>query len=321
MIWVVLVLGVLCLGVAIWVWYGHHLLRKYKSDSLIVFGKKGHGKSLLFSAMSRMDRKAGYLTNVPFNHSGEVVINPSAVSVAPNTWDDVLNGRIKRIPAQPFEGKPVYLDDAGVYLPNFADNTLKKNYPSMPIAFAVWRHLYDAPIYINSQDVSRAWKIIREQADGFIKARRFFRLGPVGIIRCTYFDRMQSAVDDVAPIKKAILNKFSASEVNTYKALHGTVKDFSVVVWLPHHRYDSRYFRKLFFGLSVGQDSDSALPAGFSVNPSPSPLPIDMPSKSQAPSSKTVGNSIESARSDECNEGSEGRSGKPFPSSFLRERD
>lgn len=226
---------------------GRLLLRRYQRDSLIVFGKKGKGKTLLFSEMTRNEKK-GYLSTTQFFHKGEEIVNYDVLNVAPNDWEGVLNGKIEKIDRQPYEGKGVYLDDAGIFLPNFADSMLKKKYPSMPIAYAVWRHLYNAPIHINSQAVERTYKLIREQADGFIQVRGVIRIGALAFVRCTYYDRINSAKEELSPMPSRIFNKFSKAEGDQFRAMHGEIKDFLIFAPSWRNRYDSRYFHSVFFG-------------------------------------------------------------------------
>lgn len=234
-----LILIVLCVR-------GRVLLRNYQRDSLIVFGKKGKGKTLLFSEMTRNERH-GYLSNTDFHHKGGEIIKISDVNVDPNTWEDVLNGKVTKIERKDWEAKGVYLDDAGVYLPNFADSMLKKRYPSLPIAYAVWRHLYDAPIHLNSQDVERTYKLIREQADGFIRCRGCVRILGFAFIRCTYYEKIQSAKEALAPLGSRIFNGFSKAEADLYKAQHGDIKNFLIFAPAWRNKYDSRYFKSVFF--------------------------------------------------------------------------
>lgn len=132
-------------------------------------------------------------------------------------------------------------------MPNFVDTTLKKKYPSLPVAYAVWRHLYNAPIHINSQNVERTWKLIREQADGYVLARGVFRLGAFAIVKCTYYDRIESAKKELSPMKSTLFNKYNKAELNLFEANNGLVKDFYIFAPAWRNRYDSRYFKGKFF--------------------------------------------------------------------------
>lgn len=250
--WLFIILGLVIVGLVLFVVIkcalGRSFLKRVKKDSLIIYGKKGHGKTLLFSEMSRMDKRTGYLSTTDFKHKGQVIINYDAVNVDPNKWDSVLNNEITQIEKhEDWEKHPVYLDDAGVFLPNFMDSELKKRYPSLPIAYAVWRHLYDAPIYINSQSVDRVYKLLREQADGYVNCRRTMRLFGLAIICCTYYDRINSAKEELSPMAKGFLNKFQKGNWAEYQATNGIIKDFWIFAPSWRNKYDSRYFHKVFF--------------------------------------------------------------------------
>lgn len=248
--WLWIILGAIAIFLLVIIFKcirGRILLKGYQRDSLIVFGKKGKGKTLLFSEMTRNDKK-GYLSNTDFKHRNGEKIEIKDISVSPNTWEDVLNGNVTRIPRkEEWEGKAVYLDDAGVYLPNFADSLLKKNYPSLPIAYAVWRHLYNAPIHMNTQAVGRGWKMLREQADGFIQCRGCVRLFGFAFIRCTYYDRYASAEAELSPMGNRLFNGFSKAEQDKFRAEHGIITDFLIFAPTWRNKYDSRYFKSVFF--------------------------------------------------------------------------
>lgn len=229
----------------------YFFLKEVSKDSLIVFGKKGKGKTFFFSWLARSCHK-GYASTTSFKHKNELLISYKDINTEPNSWSNVLNNDITHIEKNPLlEGKPVFLDDAGVYLPNFADSTLKKEYSSLPISFAVWRHLYNAPIHINSQDVNRCWKMVREQADGFIRVRKTNRLGPISFIHWTYYDRFASAEEEINPLRSVLFNKFSKANLEEFKAKYGVVRNGVVVCINRHHKYDSRYFHYSFFGYTA----------------------------------------------------------------------
>lgn len=247
MIWLLLLIPLFLLALLVFKCIrGRLLLKRYQRDSLIVFGKKGKGKTLLFSEMTR-NEKRGYLSTTSFYHKGEQIIDYDVLNVAPNDWESVLNGKITPIDRKPYERMGVYLDDAGIFLPNFADSMLKKKYPSMPIAYAVWRHLYNAPIHINSQAVERTYKLIREQADGFIQVRGCIRFFGFAFIRCTYYDRINSAKMELSPMPSRIFNKFSKAEVDQFRAMNGEITDFLIFAPTWRNKYDDRYFKSVFF--------------------------------------------------------------------------
>lgn len=238
---------------------GRRLLKQVSKDSLIIFGKKGKGKTLLFSEMTRDCRRTGYLSTTDFKHKGQELVEVRDISLEPNTWEKVLNGQFTKVERKPWERKPVFIDDAGIYLPNFADGDLKKRYPSLPLAYAVWRHLYDAPIHVNSQAVDRVYKLLREQADGFIQVRGCVRFLGFAVIRCTYYDRIASAREELAPMPSRLFNKFSKAEVDNFRALHGDIRDFYIFAPTWRNKYDDRYFRRRFFGEPTALDRRAKL--------------------------------------------------------------
>ena len=225
---------------------GRLYLKRVQQDSLIVYGKKGKGKTLLFSEMTRNEKK-GYLSNTDFKHKKGLIIEYKDIALDPNTWEKVLNGDYTQVERKPWEGKGVYLDDAGIFLPNFADSELKKKYPSLPLAYAVWRHLYNEPIHINSQAVDRVYKLLREQTDGFIRVRGCVRFLGLAFIRCTYYDRAESARQELSPLGARIFNPYSKAEMDKYRAEHGEIKNFLIFAPKWRNKYDSRYFRQKFF--------------------------------------------------------------------------
>lgn len=243
---VFLVAVALLVLLVIWLTHGKRLVKKAMKESLIVYGAKGKGKSLLFSYMAKKC-KNGYVSNV--NLGGECkVVNLDKISVTPNTYENTIKGNFYKIKKLPFEDKPIFLDDCAVYLPNYADSQLKKLYPSMPIAYATWRHLYNAPIYLNCQTLERTWKPLREQADTFISCRGVIKLPFFLIVRFTYYENQNSAQNNLLPCSSRFLNKYSKAEVDQYNATNGYISNGFVFVRKKSITYDSRYFHKKFFG-------------------------------------------------------------------------
>ena len=238
---------------------GKALLKRVKEDSNIICGRKGKGKSKVMSKMTSLDRKTGYLSNIDFKHKGQELVRIKEIRAGENTFENFLEGKIKTFKKkESWEGKPVYIDDAGVYLPNYADSQLKKEYPSLPVAYALWRHFYNAPIQMNCQDVERPWKLLREQADGFILCRGVIK-APFGFhfVKCTYYSKMVSCKAELKPLNPLLFNKFSKAEVQQYNATNGEIKNFLLFVPTWAHKYDSRAFHKICFGYEAPKKSSS----------------------------------------------------------------
>ena len=142
-------------------------LKDYFKSSVIVFGSKGSGKDLLFQKVIYMNRKKEYYSNITYGYKHHD-ISIKDISVAPNTYNDFINGKISTIDRkEEMEGKDIYLSDCGVFLPSTFDSTLNKTYPSFPIYYALSRHLYNQNIHCNTQNLERIWKQLREQSDKY----------------------------------------------------------------------------------------------------------------------------------------------------------
>lgn len=254
MIFFYIVLGLLALFlviITIKCLIGRHRLKVASTYCCNVFGPKGSGKSLIFSKMTSFYPR-GYLSTNEFFHKGEIVIDVKDINVNPNTPIKALNGIFEKVKDgwhPDWEGSPVFIDDAGVYLPNYLDYELKKAYPSLPLAYALWRHCYDAPIHINSQDPQRVWKLLREQQEMWILARGVTRVGPLLFIRATIYDKESSAISRLSPMKSFFFNKFNKAELNKFDAENGMIKDILVCCLSFNHKYDSRYFLPRLYDL------------------------------------------------------------------------
>jgi hypothetical protein len=218
------------------------LKKNFNMSNVLVFGKIGRGKDLLFQYVI-WKRKKPYYSNLDYgfkyNHC-----DLKDVSVAPNTFDNLINGDVTKIKPAFNEMQDFYFSDLGVYLPSQADSLLSKKYPSFPIFYALSRHLYNSHIHGNVQNLNRVWLKIREQADCYIKVKGNLKLPFHIVVFFRIYDRYQSALDDVAPLHHA--NKYGRAYADTYNAEHGSIKDYFVLVPKKILKYDSRYFKKIF---------------------------------------------------------------------------
>ena len=137
-------------------------------------------------------------------------------------------------------------------MPSQMDSTLHKQFPSFPIYYALSRHLYAKNMHINSQNLERVWKAIREQADYFVRCRGVIKIPFFLIIKTTEYDRYQSAVNDVRAYHGGgFLNKFNSAERATYQASNGFIQDGFVIVPKWGIKYDTRAYHKKIFGFEA----------------------------------------------------------------------
>lgn len=177
----ILIIGALAIfGIIALVWFikqallFRYIVDNFKKSNVVVAGKKGTGKDLIFNKV--INRRNDYhYCNIPMGDKNKI-ISLKAVSVEPNTYKDFINENVTRINRTFYEKKDIYISDGGVYLPSYMDAVLYKTYPSMPIFYALSRHLYENNIHVNVQNYNRLWKALREQADFFVTCRKTIKI-------------------------------------------------------------------------------------------------------------------------------------------------
>jgi hypothetical protein len=228
-------------------WYWAFYIKKcFESNNVIVFGKKGKGKDMLFHKMILMRGKK-YGGNIDYGY--DFIDTPiNSISVSPNTYNEMLNGNVVKIKKKFLEKVDYYISDGGIFLPSQYDTTLDKLYPSLPITYATSRHLGLFNIHINVQYLGRIWKKLREQADTYFQARGVTLL-PFGILLCKvrYYEKYESAERGINPLSARMLNSFSRAEVDKYDAENGLILDMYYFVNLKNVYYNTRHFATVFY--------------------------------------------------------------------------
>lgn len=237
----------------IWIIKQHHtfnyVLWHFNKCNVIVAGKKGSGKDLLFQKVINK-RKDFYYSNISYggNHK---IISLKDISLQDKetkkhlTYNDFLNDNVIKSKHKFYEGKDIYISDGGIFLPSHMDSSLHKTYPSLPIFYALSRHLYDSNIHVNVQNFERLWKPLREQADFFVYVHRTIKLPFILLTRYTTYEKLETAIQRVNPMKVRALNKFSKAEVDKHNATFGVIKNGWVVQRKRKVKYDTRAFEKI----------------------------------------------------------------------------
>lgn len=222
------------------------VIREFRRCNVIVDGKKGSGKDLLFSEVI-YKRKEKYYANIDYGGDGEI-ISAKDISVSPNTYADFIEGKVTVVPRRFAERKDCYISDGGIYLPSYMDSVLYKKYPSFPIYYALSRHLACHNIHVNVQNFGRVWKALREQADSFIHVHTTISLPFFLFVKCTIYDDVNSAINHVRPMKVRIFNKHSKALADQYNAERGDIVSGWVIIPKSHVKYNTRYFEKVIYG-------------------------------------------------------------------------
>lgn len=225
------------------------LIDCFSNDNVIVFGLKGKGKDLINNKVIN-SRNVPCYANIPYNRELCIVKSIQDFSVSPNTYENILNDDVKQIKKINKENTDFYISDGGIFLPSQYSNNLIKKYPSLPIYYALSRHLTNSNIHINSQYLGRVWDKLREHAGYYIKACKTINLFGFLITRFIVYDRYDSAMSQLEPYNVTGLFTHSESRANKedFEAKHGHIKKYYIIQHKSKVYYQSRYFHTAFYG-------------------------------------------------------------------------
>lgn len=229
-----------------------YVVNAFKDNNVIVFGKKGSGKDMLFQMVINK-RKTSYYANIDFGNGSKFLpITINDLSLWPNTYENFIDDNIQKVDPNLKENIDIYISDGGVILPSQYDAKLDKRYPSLPIFYALQRHLYNSNTHVNTQYLGRLYKKLREQADSYIKCERVIHIFFFYIQLITYYDRYETAERSLLPMPNKILNGFNNGLAEQYKATNGTIKPMLILGLKKSLKYNTRYFKKVFLKTPSG---------------------------------------------------------------------
>lgn len=226
--------------------FSRFIVKQFERCNCIVDGKKGTGKDLLFDYVIAK-RKKHYYSNVPYGGEHSPIICKD-ITIAPNTYDNFIDGETFYTDRRFTEGDDVYISDGGVFLPSYADSKLHKSYVSMPLAYPLSRHLWKGNIHVNIQNFDRLWKPLREQADFWIHVTHNVSFFGFLLVHAVTYDRKQSAEQYLSPVKNRLFNKYDKAEKDIYKATNGEIKSGWIFIRKRNIDYDTRAFEKVIYG-------------------------------------------------------------------------
>jgi len=220
----------------------------FMTGNVAVYGPKGYGKDILFQDVISW-RREPYFANLDYGNDF-TKIEPKELELTPNDYNNFIKGNvIPVVKNENLEGHDIYFSDAGVIFPSQADSQLHKFYPSLPISYALSRHLWNNGIHLNAQRLERIWKSLREQSDYYIRLRKKrLKLPFFIIIFTTEYEKYESALKNLEPLKSRLFNKYSKAEKDKYRATNGVIKNGLLIVPKWKLKYDSRAFHKIIFG-------------------------------------------------------------------------
>lgn len=223
------------------------ILIAFKSSNVIVTGKQGRAKDVLFSWVINK-RKEEHLSNIVYNEYTQKIALKD-FELTHNDYKTFISGKVNLETKKDFENKDFYISDGGVYLPSQMDSILHKEYKSLPIAYALERQLYNAHIHVNCQCLERLWKALREQADYYVHMRKKPLILPHFLVVFTReYDKYESAKQLLLPLGTLMFNKYSKAQKKQYDSTNGFIKDGLIIIPKRILKYDTREFHKIIFG-------------------------------------------------------------------------
>lgn len=219
------------------------LINNFKTCNVVVSGKKGKGKDILFQYIINA-RKDFYYSNISYGGKHKIVALKD-ISCSPNTYQELINDKVEKQPHIFKENKDFYISDGSNFLPSQMDSTLHKKFPSMPIFYSLSRHLYNCNIHVNCQSYDRLWKALREQADLYITVKGTIKIFNIFITRMVAYEKLESAKCGLLPMRKRIGNKYSKAQYDKYVAENGLIKVGFIITTKRKLKYDTRAFEKI----------------------------------------------------------------------------
>lgn len=250
-----LVAAVICatVGFILYIWAhrgSKDILKMFRSGNVIVAGHKGRGKDLLFQYVIAAREKDGerHAANIRFTE--KTIVHPiNYYGLKSNTKKNFICGNFEPEQQTFTEKEDFYISDAGVALPATSHNELEKTYPTLPIVYALSRHLGKFNIHANAQDYYLIWDKLRVQADYFIwceRAKVYF--GRYAVQRVVLYDRAETAFEHIQPykVKRSLILRRASKEdlaaAHSFNAKYGLVKRTWFWHKLPKDGYDTRAF-------------------------------------------------------------------------------
>lgn len=226
----------------------------FSDNNVIVYGRKGRGKDLIFQEAIHLRKKQEYYSNVDYGHKYNHC-SAKDLDLSPNDYVKFINNEVEILDKEkyPFEKKDFYFSDAGIIFPSQYDTLLHKQFKTFPVAYALSRHLWNNNIHVNTQSLDRVWKALREQADYYIKCRKTIKLPFHLIVLYTSYEKYSAAQQELLPMPHHMLDKTNRMAYEQFNATNGKIKNRFIIISKINVHYDSRAYHKTIFGFPVNR--------------------------------------------------------------------
>ena len=228
-----------------WTVQHRQLVDMFENENVMVYGKKGSGKDLITALVIYLRGEKHY-SNIYYDENTEIR-ELSDLHCGGNTYEDFVDGTVKKFDPNFEDGFDFYISDGGIYLGCQYNKELNSKYPEMPIHFALRRHLYDSRIHINSQALGRPWDKLREQQSAFIHTLKTTDCGDCLVVSAISYTRYESALECFPPPEKE----------NSYDIMRlGQIREHKFLVRKDWIKYDTRHFKELLLEETIKENDN-----------------------------------------------------------------
>jgi hypothetical protein len=237
-----------------WEYQNRWLLNAFDNYDCAVYGLRGAGKDVLFAHVINL-KSGKHYSNIYYNDQTEVR-DLKELNVGGNTYEDFINGKIKKFTPNFEENYHFFISDAGVYLGCQYNKELNANYGELPIHIALRRHLYNSHLHTNSQALNRPWDKVREQQGLFLHALGVLDYGEFLIVKAVSYTKYESALECLPVPDKP-------DKYHTMK--YGEILEHKFLVPTSSLTYDTRHFKTILLNETEGVETENERAASIII--------------------------------------------------------
>lgn len=234
-----------------------NIIKLFEKGNVCVCGEIGKGKDMLFANVITR-RNLAYISNVEYKKKRGLPLEYhkldfTKINCGENTYRNFMDDNVKKY-VYPYPlGTDVYISDVGVYMPSQYCNELNKDYRYVPTFCALIRHVSEAHMHINVQNLNRAWDKLREMSRTYITCLgcKVIPLGKNQLViqRIRIYEKYESCLNNVPKLRLPWYINFGADRLLArlyklnYEIQHGVIKE-RTLVYVNKSSYDTHIFRQ-----------------------------------------------------------------------------
>ena len=222
-------------------------LSLFKRGNVIVTGLRGTGKDMAF-CIAINSAKKNYISNVEYTNPKKrfkcFPFDANVWKIGGNEYKNFADNRVKKFVYPYPDGLDYYISDAGVYFPAQYSTELVQRYGGAPLFQALSRHLGDANVHCNVQNLNRLWDKIREQSDLYVcmkGCKVFFRR--YCFLRGMVYETADACEKRLVPPRFG-LGKEGRNRRVMFETTNGRIRSFWFFSRVPY-KYDDRRFKRM----------------------------------------------------------------------------